>query len=164
MIYKYILFVELMHISKASDRLIWIWNFCCYHLWCYLFCLLLSHPILIQMSKLCHFNSSELDLWNRIRIPPGGGVLIFKFAFFCLSIIIIYFSNSWRGRTILWRTVSYTNTRRRMFLGFCRVLPFSRMITIGSLVLVVSNLKDATVSSEIILMPFEYVWNMIDDF
>ena len=32
------------------------------------------------------------------------------------------------------------------------------MITIGSLVLVESNLIGASMSSEILLMPFEYVW------
>ena len=45
-----------------------------------------------------------------------------------------------------------------MFLDGCRVIPFARRITIGSLVLVVSNLICASVSYEISLMPFEDVF------
>ena len=44
-----------------------------------------------------------------------------------------------------------------MFLDGCQVLPFCHIFTIGSLVLVVSNLIGANVSSAILLVPFEYV-------
>ena len=45
-----------------------------------------------------------------------------------------------------------------IFLDGCQVLPFYRMITIGSLVLFVINLIGANVSFDILLVPFEDVW------
>ena len=45
-----------------------------------------------------------------------------------------------------------------MFLDGFQVLSFTRMITIGLLVLVVSNLIGESVSYEILLIPFEEFW------
>ena len=45
-----------------------------------------------------------------------------------------------------------------MFLNGFGVLPFARMITIGSLVFFTCKLIGASVSSEIRLMNFEDVW------
>ena len=43
---------------------------------CYLFCLFLFFTIISHLLTLCNFNSSEIYYWSRIRVPPGGGVLI----------------------------------------------------------------------------------------
>ena len=45
-----------------------------------------------------------------------------------------------------------------MFLDACLVLPFSQMITIWYLFLVVSDLICHSASYSILLMPFEDVW------
>ena len=81
-----------------------------------------------------------------------------SFTFFCLITIVNSFFIYRRGRTVWFRSASYATARRRMFLGGCWVLPFARRITTGSLVLVVSTLTGASVSSAIWLMPFEDVW------
>ena len=46
---------------------------------CYLFCLFHLSPIRSHLSTLCHFNSGEVYSGSWIRVPPGGGVLIFQF-------------------------------------------------------------------------------------
>ena len=56
--------------------------------------------------------------------------------------------------TVWFFIVSYNATRRIVFLDGCRVTTSDRMITIGSLVLVVSNWIGASVSSAIWLIPF----------
>ena len=81
-----------------------------------------------------------------------------SFTFFCISNIINSLFVSWSWRTVCFFTVPYAASRRRMFLDGCWVLPFAWMITIGLLVLVLSNWIGASVSSEILLMPFEDVW------
>ena len=59
------------------------------------------------------------------------------------------------GRKVCFHTVSYATAKRKMFLDGCQLLPVFRRIITGSLVLVVSNLIGAIMSSEISLMPFE---------
>ena len=81
-----------------------------------------------------------------------------SFTFISLSIIINSLFISWRGMAVFFRTVSYAATRRRMFLDGYWVIPFARIITMGSFVLVVSNFIVASVSSAIWLMHFEDVW------
>ena len=103
-------------------------------------------------------NSGEVDYQCWIRVPTGGGVLIFQFTFFCLSIIINYLFIYWRGGIFCFCTVSYNAAWRRIFLDGCWVIKLARMITIGSLVLVTWNLIGASVSSTIWLMTFEDVW------
>ena len=126
-------------------------------LFCYLFRLFHFSPIRSHLSTLCQFNNGGVDSWSWIQVPLGVGVLVCQFTLFFLSIIIVYLFISWGGRTFIFRTVVYAAARRRIFLGGCLVLPFSQIITIGSLVLVTCNWIGASVSSDIWFMPFEEV-------
>ena len=45
----------------------------------YLFCILVLSSFIIHLSTLFHHNIGEVDSRSRIRIPPGGCVLIFQF-------------------------------------------------------------------------------------
>ena len=81
-----------------------------------------------------------------------------SYTLFFLSIIINYLFMYWRGREVCFCAVSYAASQRRTFLDGCLVLPFTRITTIGLLVLFISNLICAHVSSAIWLMPFEYFW------
>ena len=125
---------------------------------CYLFCLFLFYPIFIHLYTLCHFGSGEVDSWSQIRFPPSGGVFIFQFCLILLKYhhklylhILKRDDSSLSHCVIRWRL-------EKIFLDGCWLLPFARMITIGSLVLVVRNLIGASVPSEIWLMNFADVW------
>ena len=48
-------------------------------LWYYLLSLLILYPIITHLSKLWHFSSGEVDPQIWIRVPPGGGFLIWYF-------------------------------------------------------------------------------------
>ena len=52
---------------------------------CYIFRLFLFSPILSHLYTLCHFNSGEVYSRSRIRVPPGGGVLVYQFYFTVLK-------------------------------------------------------------------------------
>ena len=125
---------------------------------CYPFHFFVFYSILIYLSTLCHYNSSEVDSWSQIRVPPCGGVLIYQFALFRLSIIINSLFISWRVSKVWFSTVPYNDPQRRMFLDGYWVTPFAWIITTWSLVFVVSNLIGVSVSSAIWFLPFEDVW------
>ena len=103
----------------------------CYLSFIYIFPLIISH-----LSTLCHFKSNELDSRSQISIPPGGCGLIFQFYLLFIKYHHKFSINIWRGMTVCFWTVSYASARIIMFLDGCWILPFSCMITIGFLVLI----------------------------
>ena len=152
------LFIELMHLPKATDRLSWRWNFLVDVLFDVTF---FASSFSLLFSSTCR-KCTTLTAVSLIHDFESGFLLVVvpsfsSFTLFCLSIITNSLFISWWGRRVLFCTVSYASAHRRMFLDSFRVLTFSRMITIGSLVLVVRNLIVASVSSEIRLITFEDV-------
>ena len=74
------LFMDFMHLSKYSDILSWRLKFLVAVFFAVtFFFLFLFYPILSHLSTLCHSNSGEVDSQSWIRVPPGGGILIFQF-------------------------------------------------------------------------------------
>ena len=153
------LFMKLMHLSRVSDTLSWIWTF--------LVAVFFSVTFFASsFSLLFSANCLHCDRLTSVRhIPKVESWFLLvaassfsSFIFFWLSIIINYLFISWRVMTVRFRTASYASDRRRISLYCCWMLPFAWMVTIGLLVLVVSNLIGASVSFEILLVPFEYFW------
>ena len=114
------LFMELMHLPKASDHLIWRWTFLVDVLFTVIF--FASSFYLLFWSTCLHCATL-----TEVRYIPEvkSGLEFTSFNFFSLSTIINYFFVSWIGRIICYRKVSYAATQRRMFLAGCRVLPFA---------------------------------------
>ena len=76
---------------------------CC----CYLFHLFLFSPIRSHLYTLCHFNSGEVDSRSLIKVPPGGGILIFHFYLLMLKYYHIF--------SIL-REAAYDTVQKRIVL------------------------------------------------
>ena len=111
------LFMELMLLSKASDRLSWRWTF----LVAFFFALTFfpySFSLLLSSTCIHYYTLTAIGFIPEIE----SGLLIVLvsyfscFTLFFLGITINSLLISWRGRTVRFRTVSYA-TVRRIFFG-----------------------------------------------
>ena len=104
---KYRLFMELIHLSKASDRLSWRWTIFVDVLFAVYF---FTSSFSLLLSATCLY-CTTLTATRYISKAGAGFLLVVVYSFssftlFFLSIIINYLFIYWRGRTSLFQTVS----------------------------------------------------------
>ena len=107
------LFIELMHISKASDILSWRWTFLVAVFFAVIF---FVSSISLVFADTC-LHCSTLTSVSYIPEVESGFLLVLassfaSFTFLLLSIIIVSLLISWIWRTVRFCTVSYAAARR----------------------------------------------------
>ena len=151
--------MDLMHLSKASFLLSWRWDF----LLAVFFAVTFHASFFFLLLSATCLHCAILRAVRYIPKVESGFLLVAassfsSFTFLYLSIIINSLFISWIERKFRFYTVPYAAVQRRMFLDCSWILSFALITTIGLLVLVVINLIGASVSSVILLIPFEDVW------